>query len=280
MAVKAVKAIPLQVLPTAKLDKSPPWIDWRPWEGEIEPGFFYSDDLAASREYLHAQGHVPRVSVTHKRDLRKLLVQLSAGRLVIAREPAHAGELAEFCAHFGLEYRGASLCAAVGSVMEKLLKPKRAAISEKLRGEVYEAQGHRCAICDGQLRAGEDHGDHVDVLRDQVAGQRQRFRLLCATCNYAICDAGQRRENEILKSHYSLETASFEDSPKPVPATWGGSLDKRRDLWHIDVIRCRRSLLYEGFEWPILCARDEWVQATPENAKTLDYIWVRGPRPG
>ena len=233
-----------------------------------------------ARERLHAQGHVPRVSVTHKRDLRKLVVQLSAGRLVIAREPAHAGEIAEFCAHFGLEYRGASLCAAVGSVMEKLLKPKRAAISEKLRDEVYEAQGHRCAICDGELRCGEDHGDHVDVLRDQVAGQRQRFRLLCATCNYAICDAGQRREGEILKSHYSLETASFEDSPKPVPATWGGALDKRRDLWHIDVIRCRRSLLYEGFEWPVLCARDEWVQATPENAATLDYIWVRGATPG
>ena len=30
--------------------------------------------------------------------------------------------------------------------MEKLLKPKRAAISEKLRDEVYEAQNHRCAI--------------------------------------------------------------------------------------------------------------------------------------
>ncbi len=42
------------------------------------------------------------------------------------------------------------------------------------------------------------------------------------------------------------------------PQTWGGALDKRRDLWHIDVRRCRRSTLYEGFECPILCARDEW----------------------
>ena len=92
---------------------------------------------------------MPRVAVTHRRDLRKLVVQLSAGRLVIAREPAHTEEIAEFCAHVGLEYRGASLCAAVGSVLEKLLKPKRAAIPEKLRDEVYEAQGHRCAICVG-----------------------------------------------------------------------------------------------------------------------------------
>ena len=90
MPVKAVKAIPLQVLPTAKLDKSPVWSEWRPWGGEIEPGFFHSDNVAAARAHLHAQGHVPRVSVTHKRDLRKLVVQLgTARRLVIAREPAH-----------------------------------------------------------------------------------------------------------------------------------------------------------------------------------------------
>ena len=35
MPVTAVKAIPLQVLPTAKLDKSPAWSEWRPWAGQI-----------------------------------------------------------------------------------------------------------------------------------------------------------------------------------------------------------------------------------------------------
>ena len=127
----------------------------------------------------------------------------------------------------------------------------------------------------------EDHGDHIDVLRDEVVGQAQRFRLVCATCNYAICDPAQRRESDILKSHYSLETACFEDSPKPVPATWGGALDKRRDLWHIDVVRCRRSILYEGFPqgFGVLCAKDGWVPCTPENAASLDYIWVRGQTP-
>ena len=33
-----VKAIPLQVLPTAKLDKSPAWSEWRPWRGKSSPG--------------------------------------------------------------------------------------------------------------------------------------------------------------------------------------------------------------------------------------------------
>ena len=58
----------------------------------------------------------------------------------------------DFTKHFGLEYRGATLCAAVGAVMEKLLRPKRAAFSDKQRDEVYEAQEHRCAICDAELR--------------------------------------------------------------------------------------------------------------------------------
>ena len=63
--------------------------------------------------------------------------------------------------------------------------------------------------------------------------------------------------------------------------TWGGSVDKRRNLWHIDVVRCWRSILYEGFPqcFGVLCAKDEWVLATPENCATLDYIWVRGKTP-
>ena len=56
------------------------------------------------------------------------------------------------------------LCAVVAAVLEKLLRPKRATFTDKQRDEVHEAQGHRCAICDAELRAGEDHGDHCDPL--------------------------------------------------------------------------------------------------------------------
>ena len=176
---------------------APPGGEGRPWGGELTPGWFYSDNLSAARAHLFAQGHVPRVAGTHKKELRKLVVQLGTERLTIAREPEHALEIAAFCTHFGLEYRGSTLCAAVGAVMEKLLRPKRAAFSDKQRDEVYEAQGHRGSICDAELRAGEDHGDHVDVLRDQVAGQEQKFRLLCATCNLSIRDPAQRRDSAI-----------------------------------------------------------------------------------
>ena len=87
--------IPLQVLATRKLDKTPLWSEWRPWEGSIAAGFFYTADLAEARERLHEQGHVPMVALSHKRDLRKLVVQLGAERMVIVREPAYAEEVAD-----------------------------------------------------------------------------------------------------------------------------------------------------------------------------------------
>ena len=59
-----------------------------------------------------------RVAVTHKRELRKLVVQLGKERCVILKAPEHADAQADSAKHFGLEYRGATLCAAVGAVLE------------------------------------------------------------------------------------------------------------------------------------------------------------------
>ena len=95
-------------------------------------------DLCAAREYLFAQVHVPRVAVTHK-ELMELVAQLCRERLTIARESEQTGELAAFCARVGLEYRGSTLCAAMGADVEKLLRPKRAAFSDQLCDAAYEA---------------------------------------------------------------------------------------------------------------------------------------------
>ena len=53
------------------------------------------------------------------------MAQLGNERLTLAREPEHADALAAFCKHFGLEYRGATLCAVVAAVREKLLCMRR-----------------------------------------------------------------------------------------------------------------------------------------------------------
>ena len=46
-------------------------------------GLGFSDDLPTARKYLFTQGHVARVAVTHKREFRKLVVQLGKELCVI-----------------------------------------------------------------------------------------------------------------------------------------------------------------------------------------------------
>ena len=50
-------------------------------------------------------------------------------------------------------------------------------------------------------------------------------------------------------------------------------------MMHIDLKRCRRSLLYEGASWPLICAQDEFVEATADNYRELDFVWIHKPTP-
>ena len=133
--------------------------------------------------------------------------------------------------------------------MELLLRPKRTAFTQKKCLEQHHLQGGRCALCDAEIRLGadgecEDEGDHVQPLHSSVAGEPQKFRLLCLSCHKDVSDPGVRREAEILRSYFNLETLQFCSSPKPVPATWVcEKLDARRALMHLDIKRCRKSNL-------------------------------------
>ena len=66
---------------------------------------------------------------------QELTAQLGKERCVIARWPDHAEGVCTFCEHFGLEYLGATLCASVGAMLEKLLRQKRLAFSDAVRDE-------------------------------------------------------------------------------------------------------------------------------------------------
>ena len=71
MPVKPAKLLPTQVLPTKRVNKNPVFQAWRPWAGQIEPGWFFADNLPTAREYLFTQGHIARVAVTNKNDSQR-----------------------------------------------------------------------------------------------------------------------------------------------------------------------------------------------------------------
>ena len=93
------------------------------------------------RQSLHDQGLVAKVSVTHKCELRKLTYALPEGRLVIMKDNEQGDHIAAFLHRFSLPYHGSGLPAAIGQVMEQLLKPKRKGFTLKNRQEQYHLQG-------------------------------------------------------------------------------------------------------------------------------------------
>ena len=130
------------------------------------------------REELFQQNIIPKVSVSHKHELRKLRVQLPEGKYTISRLTSHAHEIKTCLELFGIEYFGCGLPGAVSLVLEKLLIPNRSHMNAAARQAQYAKQNHRCFICDSELRVTEDHADHVETLRDAVQGQPQVFRLV------------------------------------------------------------------------------------------------------
>ena len=77
------------------------------------------------------------MSLTHKGEPRKLTYALPKGEMVVHKQHDDAPDIAAFLRHFSLPYHGSALPAAVGQVMELLLKPKREAFSQKRRHAQY-----------------------------------------------------------------------------------------------------------------------------------------------
>ena len=86
--------------------------------GGVAVGHFLAEDLAEVRQRLHAEGHVVKVSLTHKCEPRKLTYAPPKWKMVIHKEHADSVDIAAFLRKFSLPYHGSALPAAVGQVME------------------------------------------------------------------------------------------------------------------------------------------------------------------
>ena len=106
----------------------------------------------------------------------------------------------------------------------------------KLDASIPQAQGGRCALCDAELRTGEDEGDHVQPLHSTVASQPQTFRLLCIQCHQTVSDPAARREAGILQSHFKRSSVnSFKMlellMQRLKPLLWRAAVKGARSTW-------------------------------------------------
>ena len=60
----------------------PEFKEWQLWEGEIKPGYFYTEDLRGVRAQLLAEGHQPKVSMRGLCEWSALRLRVPGGRYV------------------------------------------------------------------------------------------------------------------------------------------------------------------------------------------------------
>ena len=102
-----------------------------------------------------------------------------------------------------------------------------------------------CAKCGSAIERGE--ADHIAPLRDAVAEQRQRFRLLCDACHREVTDVVTKRPINPILSFFNKHTyQSFVNSVRPIQFVLPlNKIAPDLELVNVDVKRCRRSCLME-----------------------------------
>ena len=156
----------------------------KPDKSPAAAGWWWTEDLDEARSELHQQGYIPQVKRSHKADLVRLTLNLGKSeRMVLRQEPEHAQEVAAFCEHFGLEYRGQSLSTAVEQVMQLLLKQKRRQPSHEERVDVYRRQDGKCEHCNGELSIENEEFDHVLPSHEELIAAYRTQDGKCEHCN-------------------------------------------------------------------------------------------------
>ena len=87
LPVREVKPLPHRVLPCAKHEKTPEWQHFECFPYTLRPGWFHDDDLEETRAWLHERGCSPKVSLSHKAEVRKLSATLPDGVLKVFPTP-------------------------------------------------------------------------------------------------------------------------------------------------------------------------------------------------
>ena len=104
----------------------PEFKDWRPWDGEIDSGYFWTEDIRGARAELLARGHHPKVSMRGLCEWSALRLRVHGGADCVIRELCEDAEvLQQWTERLGVPYRGQRLAGASLEVFLHLLQGKR-----------------------------------------------------------------------------------------------------------------------------------------------------------
>lgn len=273
---------PEAVLAVLCKNETPPSKEWQHWNGSMEPGHYYTDDIGKARLELHAQGTCPKVSLNGVGAPKALRIPAGKEEVVVHRWPREGNVCEAFADELyrrtkrKVPYKGESLASFANVVLTELLKPPshRKQLGEEAYNVLWCRQNRRCKTCGA--KSATMNVDHIAPRFVGGGDELDNLQIICSNCHAqktAVEALSFVEDEHPLLSRFSLETHKvFVESPKP-PQLVADFRVRQGGGIGIDVIRCRFNALVEtGRELPIFAPTDEFVLTTPGTLG--DYHWV------
>ena len=260
--------------------KTPAFSLWKPWQGEIEKGHFYTDDIDSIRITLLQQGISPRLSMKDRHEIR----QLTIGKTIIHTVPTNLDSILAFVEKLKvhgitLDYKGEGLPAITSRALTALLQRsnQRIYLCEQEKTDLINSQNGKCAIC-GDALTSRIEFDHI--VRLSIGTGEQKFQALHANCHAAkTTDEEKRLDDDPLTSHFSKCTwAKFCDAPALQALTFCAKevQEIAQNALILDVRRCRkRALEFCADALPAFSPLDNVVEVN--DFELGDFVFVDAP---
>ena len=264
-----------------KAGETPEFSDWREWEGQVDSGHFYTEDLEQVRRELLAEGHCPKVVMRSMSEWRCLRLSARRRGLRHLRLPRGPGGAAGLDGPAGAPLSRAAPGRERGLPSPPQSTPGSARVSAgRARGAGSPAQALRGAHHRGDVRAGP-HRPRAPVLL------RTGPEPLCLEC-HRNKTALEFSHATTLESRFSRRAyEAYVESPRLPPLVFKLNSHKpERICYGIDVVRCRKNALaHSKFPAPIFCPKDNMEQAREGHLADLTYVtlpedgrWATFPR--
>ena len=263
---------------------APPFEEWLPWEGKLQPGHFWSENIEQARGQMLSLGRVPKVVLKDESQIKSLRYTFNKreaheGACVVHALPCDWREITQWLENLkrehnvSLPYRGEGLPNMTFKVLLHLLRTKdRVYLTGEQKHALLESQEWLCAICGG--KSSELEFDHVHALSTSFG--EQQFQVLCRTCHAVKTHEEPREwERDVLSSHFNATVwRDYVKSDRPPPLVHRNKkVDSLEGLRIADVRRCRkRALELNVHEVPAFCPLDDVQVLNDYTLGDINYV--------
>ena len=282
-------------------NKNPDVRSWRPWEGVIEPGFFYAKDLHLVRNELCQMGRLHKVSKGEK-DYTMISLQCVEaldgvkGTCTIKYLHKEVDKILawlqriEALTGITIIWQGEGLPNLTLQVFQRLMRATRQNLSLQEKIAIRQAQDNKCALC---KEAEIQEFDHIVPVRASFRGQSQELQGLCFACHNK-CTSFQSDRLRIQSQLSPFACRAYRDTVRAPNlafishAAQGDYKEAERNgdeppkgcHWAIiDIRRCRFSACshYDLPSFPCFCPFDNIEPFDITNPKLGDLNFIDPP---